>query len=165
MKLTRKSLHVFQFIFISFFLISICKAKSLYVIDHSSKLIAFEIVDNTLVFQKKIQLKNWGYGGIDLTIDDDSDILFATFERGFGDGGNVIELIVAKNLESIGTIELEGPSGLNITGLAYDHSRNKLYGTDRNSNDLYVYDWNPVAKTLTADPNNTQIALTGTNLT
>ncbi len=137
-----------------FCLLNISIAKSLYVLDHNSKLMAFNINVDSLTFQKEIDLFNWGHGGIDIAIDDDSDILFATFEYNNVTGGNIIELVAANNLENIGNISLEGPSGLNITGLAYDNARNKLYGTNRNTNELFVYDWDASSLTLEADPNN-----------
>ena len=126
-------------------------AKSLYVVKHESKLIAFDINSEQLAFQKELQLADHGYGAIDLAVDDESGILFISYEyrpdEG-GSGGNIIELVNCLTLEHIKKIKLPIFASTNLTGIVYDPLRSKLYGTKRNSNRVYSMLWDAEKMTL-----------------
>lgn len=128
-------------------------SKSLYVLRHQDgyylyNLLAFEISGDELVFQHKITIPWNGNGPIDLAIDDEHNILFVSSESNDSEqGGNIIELFSAKTLDHRKKIEFSGGPG-NITGLAYDSARSKLYATNRNTDDLYIFDWDPDALTF-----------------
>jgi len=67
--------------------------------------------------------------------------LFITSEFDYG-----VELVDAKTMTSLGWVG--GAYGL--AGITMDNTNNILYTIDRDTDDLYAYSWDPVAKTLTA---------------
>jgi uncharacterized repeat protein (TIGR01451 family) len=86
----------------------------------------------------------YGYGGIDLAIDNDYDILFLSSEQ-----TSVFTIIDAKTLQLIKTVSFNGPT--DITGIVYDAARQRILGTQRNTNILYSMLWNPSEQTLTLE--------------
>ncbi len=154
--------HVFRkhsvFMVLVFILLvsSLANAKSLYVLRHGQteqtrKILAFEIVGDQLIYQAQVIPTPHGFGPVDITIDDDSNILFLSYEYNGGDTGRTIELFSARTLENLGNEvldEINGPR--DVTGLAYDHARKRLYCTDRGKQKIYAYDWDSENLTLTA---------------
>lgn len=67
-------------------------------------------------------------------------VLFITSESDYG-----VELVDARTMTSLGYVS--GPYGL--AGITMDNTNNILYTVDRDTDDLYAYDWDPVARTLT----------------
>ncbi|MBN1437088.1 MAG: hypothetical protein JW936_08425, partial [Sedimentisphaerales bacterium] len=135
-------------------IIGICayaNAESLYVVRHgadtTNNLLVFEIVDNELVFQAQQTITTAGYGGIDLAIDNENNVVFVSNES-----SSVLTLVNAKTLDEITTVTLSGPTDL--TGIVYDPTQQKLYGTERNTNELYSYSWNAQTNAMTPDPCN-----------
>jgi uncharacterized repeat protein (TIGR01451 family) len=130
--------------------------QSLYVISHSgSYLRAFEIDGNQLVFQKQIQVDYHGWGAIDLAIDNESNVIFISYENASINGSAILEIVNSKSLqeyEDIDQIVLDGPT--NFTGMVYDPTRKVLFGTQRNTNHLYAFHWDAKHFTLTPDPAN-----------
>ena len=120
-------------------------AESLYVVDHRSNLFSFDIVDNELLFRKYIVLPYHGYGGIDVAIDNEYGLLFITSET--TQSQCKIDIVEAQSLDHIKTIALEEPQEL--MGVIYDAENQRLLGTERNSNKLYSYLWDPALQTLT----------------
>ena len=135
--------------------------KSLYVVNHftntpSNKLWSFDILDDELVFQEEVAIPVHGYGAVDMTIDDDNKILFISFERNpdnMEPGGNIIELIHSTSLRLLKELTV-GSSCLDLSGLAYDSARSRLYATNRNTNELYVFNWDPDNLILESIPGN-----------
>jgi uncharacterized repeat protein (TIGR01451 family) len=84
------------------------------------------------------------YGGAGLAIDTDSAILFVTFE-----GSGTLDIVNAINLEKLGQVIAPGAS--NLAGIVMDQDNQKVYTVDRNTNKLYVYDWDAASTTLTLD--------------
>jgi len=82
--------------------------------------------------------------------------LFVSYERNPGGtpdyGGNIIELFDTRSLAHLKELAV-GPSTLNLTGIVYDPARSKLYVTNRNTDDLYVFSWNANSLTLEANLN------------
>ena len=75
-------LSVSIFIVFSFLITPLAKAKSLYVIEHKGPrdLIAFEIVEDQLVFQHKVVLPKRGLGPVDVACDESTGTLFVVYE-------------------------------------------------------------------------------------
>ena len=59
------------------------------------------------------------------------------------------QILDAKELTLIKTVTFPGTG--DITGIVYDTANSRLLGTQRNTNDLYVFSWNPATQTLTLD--------------
>jgi len=143
-------------------------AKSLYVVADinadPTPIQAYDIQGNTVVYQATHNVTNWAGGAVGLTIDTDSATLFATYEF-----TNVIQLLDATTFADLGTTT--APSAGNLAGIVVDQDKGLVYTVDRSTDDLYVYIWDAVAKTLTLDdqvdlPNVTEaygIALDETN--
>ena len=131
--------------------------SSVYVVNHFYSLWAFEMLGDNLVFQHETEIEKHGYGPIDLATDAAAQILFICHERdpeGVPEkGGNIIELYSAKSLAHVKKLTV-GADSLNLTGIVYDPARSKLYATNRNTDDLYVFFWDADALTLEPDPNN-----------
>lgn len=139
-------------------------AKSIYaIIDHGyrpdipvpAKIAAYGIDSNQIEWQTTSEFNQDDYptgggaGPVGVAIDSDSGHMFVTHESmdfyGFTIKG--IQIIRAKSMTDLGWIEAQGASDL--AGIVYDHDKKKVYTVDRNSDDLFVYNWNPQNKTLT----------------
>jgi hypothetical protein len=135
-------------------------AKSVYVIHHdpTSAMSVFEINGSSLIFQKQITLTDYGFGAIDVTVDNESEVLFVSYESDGTSGGDMITLVDARTMTKLDEIPLSGVNGTyapgNVAGLAYDATRKKLYCANRNTHNLYAYDWNAENLTLTPDLRN-----------
>ena len=79
-------------------------------------------------------------GGAGVTIDQDNGYFFVSGENTYID---VYDVDTMDCVESLNT-------GIQIAGVAYDHSRDKLYAMNRATNKLYIFDWNGT-DTLSAD--------------
>ena len=97
-----------------------------------------------LSYQTQNIVPDWGAGAVGLAIDTDSEMLFITYE-----GSNVIQLINATTMTDEGTAT--APTANNLAGIVVDQDKQKVYTVDRSTNQLYVYTWNEVTKTLTLD--------------
>ena len=122
------------------------EAKSLYVIaninDSPTPIIAYDILPNgTMQYQTTHDVPYHPWGAVGIAVDSDAEMLFVTYED-----NNVIELINATNMTSMGITT--AASADNLAGIVVDHEKNKVYTIDRNTNDLYVYDWSPANTTL-----------------
>jgi len=127
------------------------RAKSLYVIADidgrpTIPVQAYRIgTDGTLIFQAEHGIPRYNFGAVGLAIDSDSKTLFVSYEE-----SNTIQLIDAKMMTSIGTTR--APGARNLAGIVYDFKKRLLYCVDRNTEKLYVYDWNVSTATLTQVP-------------
>ena len=136
------------------FAIHDARAESLYVLDHYNTLLTTFLIDgDQLVFQYQLGIPDHGFGPIDAAIDNASNTLLVSYESNGSAGGNIIELFDARSLKNLKTLTL-GSTSLNLTGIVYDPARSKLYATNRNTDDLYVFFWDADALTLEPDPNN-----------
>ena len=123
-------------------------AKSVYVITtHGASIIkVYDIQDDQIHYQATAKnLQSQGNGAVALALDPDSETLFVTFE-----GENVIEMVNAKTMLSEQN-PVTVPGASNLAGIAFDKEKQKVYVVQRETNILYVYLWNPVAKTLTLE--------------
>ena len=125
-------------------------AKSLYVIaDIQGSPIpvqAYYIAnDGTLTFQAEYGIPRFRYGAVGLAIDPDSKTLFVSYEE-----SNKIQLIDATMMTSLGTTS--APDARNLAGIVYDFKKRLLYCVDRNTEKLYVYNWDASTATLTQVP-------------
>jgi hypothetical protein len=75
--------------------------------------------------------------------DPSEGMLFITSEFDYG-----VELVDVKTMTPLGWVT--GAYGL--AGIKIDYHTNIVYTVERMTNDLYEYDWDPVAKTLTLRP-------------
>ncbi len=122
-------------------------AKSVYVISgHTNDVFdAYNInTDGTITYQATYDLTCSGApGGLAVDAFPESEAaLFVTFE-----GSNLIEVVDAVAFTSIGCVPAPGAS--NLAGIAVDGMANVVYSIDRNTDNLYAYDWDATAKTLT----------------
>lgn len=125
-------------------------AKSVYVItDRDSTVNAYRIAGDQIQYQATAEdLPDNGLGAVGLALDPDSETLFVTYEQTDSQHPfNKIELINAKTM----LVEQEpatAPGASNLAGIVFDQAKQKLYAVDRGTNKLFVYLWNPRAKTL-----------------
>jgi len=140
------SLSVLFLIVFALTISSIAQAKSVYaIIDRYSTIRAYKIIGEEIEEQIDVKdLDNHG-GAVGLALDPDSATLFVTYE-----GSNIIEMVNAKTMiseENPTTV----PEGVNLAGIAFDQTNQKLYVMKRQDNRLYVYLWNYRTKTLTLE--------------
>jgi DNA-binding beta-propeller fold protein YncE len=127
--------------------INTASAKSLYVIadinGRPTPVQAYNIaIDGTLSFQVERSIPRYGWGAVGMAIDGDSKTLFVTYEE-----SNRIQLINATTMADIGGTLAPGAN--NLAGIVYDLKKKLLYCVDRRTENLYVYNWDPNAITLT----------------
>ena len=131
-------------------MIGTAMGKSLYVIadinSSPTPIDAYDIQPGPpyLVYQTTYFVPYHGWGGVGITIDTDAECLFITYES-----SNTIELIDATTMTSLGITIAPGASDL--AGIVVDQEKQKVYTVDRCTANLYIYSWDPVAKTLTLD--------------
>lgn len=131
-----------------FFMTSIAVAKSLYVIANinasPTPVHTYDIqgAPNYLVFQAEQSITFRGGGGVGIAIDSDSAKLFVTYEI-----SNIIQLLDATTFADLGTTT--APGATNLSGIVVDQGKSRVYTIDRNTNNLYVYDWDASTNTLT----------------
>jgi hypothetical protein len=121
------------------------KARSVYVITNigAGTVKAYSIQDDEIEYQATAEnLQRHGDGAVGLALDPDSEIMFVTYE-----GSEIIEMLNAKTmLSEENPVTVTGAA--NLAGIAFDREKQKLYVVHRESNILYVYLWDPEAKTL-----------------
>ncbi|OEU52166.1 MAG: hypothetical protein BA871_13425 [Desulfuromonadales bacterium C00003096] len=120
-------------------------AKSVYLSanHHTSEFDAWNIYTNgTIAKQDTYTLQHsTDPAGIGIdAIPEDAPVIFITSEASGG-----VEIVNPITLEYMGISS--GPS--NLAGVAVDDADNIVYTLKRQSNDLYIYSWDPVVKTLT----------------
>jgi len=116
--------------------------KSLYLVPnhHTGQFDAWEIKpDGTVEYQATYWL-SYATDPAGIAIDESSNTLFITSEFSGG-----VEMVDATTMTSLGVST--GPSDL--AGIDVDNANDIVYAVKRNSDNLYVYDWDPDAGTLT----------------
>ena len=118
------------------------EAKSLYLAaeHHQSLFDAWSInPDGTVVKQATYNLQ-YSTDPAGIAIDEDSEVIFITSEFSGG-----VEMVDPVTLTYIGVSS--GPS--NLAGIDVDDVDDIVYTVRRSSNDLYIFKWDPVAKSMT----------------
>ena len=130
-------------------------AKSLYVIkdlNDSSPIRAYDIQDSPtfLLFQiDSPRIRDNGVGlavvtWFDTATQDTEAVLFLTFK-----GSNVLDVVKADDLTVLDTVT--APGARNLSGIAFDHEKQKFYTIDRDQKGLYIYSWDGPTYSLTYD--------------
>src|SRR4030042_6440740 len=139
---------------------STTNAKSVYVISDTGtyetdtpKILTYHIQDVNLVYQAEYNCVH--PLAIGLAIDTDSEFLFVTHEEYYSYPGNVIEIVNAKTMEYVDTVEATGAS--NLAGIVVDQSKKKVYVVDRGTKYLYIYNWYPNIPELVQDGNRIEL--------
>ena len=134
-----RALRIFIGLF-CFFECGLCFGDGkVFVANHDSSTIAeFDVVGDDLSDPNTYIVSSFGHGMIDLGIDKLAGTLFVSYEKSDSSGGNIISLVDAWDGTVYGHSTIS--SDMNITGLAFDAKRFLLYGTERNTNKLYVMD-------------------------
>ena len=126
-------------------------AKSLYVIadkrsataDNMLPVQAYDIgAQGDLSLQVQHDIPRRGAGAVDIAIDSDSGYAFITYGS-----TDTIHVLDAVTMTDAGTVS--APDAFDLAAIAYDHKKKLLYTADLGEDQLYVYKWDPVAKTLT----------------
>ena len=90
------------------------------------------------------------YGAVGIAVDENATTLFISYEMS---GSSNFAIVDATTLELIGTVN--DPQWGTFTGIDMDDVNNIVYATHRFPLcELYAYDWDPVAKTLTPEDGN-----------
>ena len=159
MSLKKPILEIVSIIILVTTFTGIADAKSVYVISDTGTwetdtpiIQAYRIQDNNLVYQTDYNCVH--PLAIGLAIDTDSEFLFITHEEYYPYPGNVIELINAKTMEYVDTVEATGAS--NLAGIVVDPGKQKVYAVDRGTKYLYVYNWDPNIPELVQNGNRGQ---------
>ena len=105
---------------------------------------AYAIQSNTLIFQAEYGVPNWGNGAVGLGIDPDAAFLFVTYED-----SDIIQLLDATTMTDEGTTN--APGAYNLAGIVYDITNLHVYTVDRETSNLYSYNWDAGNKILTLD--------------
>lgn len=124
-------------------------AKSLYVIADINAysnipIQAYDIQGTNLVYQHTGYIPDRDGGAVGLTIDTDSEFLFVTFEF-----SGTLDMVDATTMTRVGQVVAPGAS--NLAGIVVDQGKSKVYAVDRNTNHLYVYDWDASVPSLTLE--------------
>jgi predicted outer membrane repeat protein len=148
-KQAKKSLFILLLIMLIGGIYGTAEAKSLYVIDdhHTAQFDAYKInPDGTITNQVSCNLVHaTDPAGIGIWVEPGKDrpagAIFITSE--FSMPG--AEIWDAKTMTYLGTVS----GALNQAGIDVDSSNNTVYSVERNTSNLFVYDWDPNAQTLT----------------
>lgn len=145
-------------LFITLAFSGLATAKSVYVLPNvntsPARLEAYNInADGTLTFQTTQDLPTGG-GTVGLGIDTTSKKIFVTQE-----GSGTFTIVDATTMAVLGTEVAAGAS--NLAGIVVDQATNRVYTVDRNTANLYVYDWNAATNTLTPVAGLAPVALDG----
>jgi hypothetical protein len=92
---------------------------------------------------------------VGLAIDTDSEFLFVTHEEWAPYPGNVVEIVNAKTMKYVDTVEATGASDL--AGIVVDQGKQKVYVVDRGTKYLYIYNWYPNIPELVQDGNRIEL--------
>ena len=140
----KSGIVIAAFLSIAIFMVGTVSAspKSLYLIaDHHTRAFdAWNIWPNGTVTYQATYTLTYADDPGGIAIDWDSNTLFITAEFDYG-----VELVDATNMTSLGYAW--GAYGL--AGIDVDDANDIVYTVDRDTNDLYAYQWDPVNKTLT----------------
>jgi uncharacterized repeat protein (TIGR01451 family) len=116
-------------------------AKSLYAIaesldlDQKVPVLACDIApDGTLTSQARQNIPVHGAGADGLALDPGSQRLFVSYFS-----SNIIEVVNAVTLQSIGKVTAQGVNDL--AGIVYDYDKELLYCVARGTSKLYIYQW------------------------
>ncbi|NPE29183.1 DUF11 domain-containing protein [Methanococcoides sp. SA1] len=125
-------------------------AKSLYVIEDINApgnipIAAYDIQPTQMVKQTVDTIPDRNGGAVGITIDSDSGFLFVTFEV-----SGVLDIVDGTTMTRVGQVTAPGAS--NLAGIVVDQDQQMVYAVDRHTSNLYVYDWDATAKTLTLVP-------------
>jgi hypothetical protein len=141
----KKLIGILSIIIILSLLSGTTLSKSVYAITKhmENKLSAYYIQGDQIYHQTTIDVTKVSDGAVGLALDPDSSILFVTYED-----SDIIEMVNAKTMISEeNPITVTGASSL--AGIAFDHSKQKLYVVDRKTKKLFVFLWNSRTRTLT----------------
>jgi uncharacterized repeat protein (TIGR01451 family) len=130
-------------------------AKSLYVISSINQsptpIQSYDILNENITYQTTYSVPYHGIGAVGITIDTDTNFLFVTYES-----SDVIQLIDGTTMTGAGSVNAPGSS--NLAGIVIDQEKELVYTVDRNTANLYIYNWNTWSHTLTL---NQQLSLSG----
>ena len=151
--ITLPKFYAFAAVFIVFTIVlaGTASAKSLYVIANINagptpvQAYDIQLAPTYLAYQAEYGVPYHGWGGVGLAIDTDSEMLFVTYES-----SNTIQLVNATTMADEGSTIAIGAS--NLAGIVVDQDKQQVYTIDRYTPNLYVYDWDPITKTLTLLP-------------
>ncbi len=140
------------------FLISLCLSlifvgatqakKSVFIIsrhDSPSLAQAYSIEGNQVVYQAQVDIDtyNQGVGAVGNAIWPDKDLMFVTYED-----SPMIVWASTKTLQKVGELDT-GVS--NLSGIAIDEEKEKIYTVKRDYDDLYIYSFDDVNNTVVLD--------------
>ena len=140
-----KSFRIVLIVACSCFIATSLWAKSVYVIANrygvpTFPVLSYDIQPDSTMYQEQLPIPNHGLGASCITADEDNEILFVTFKN-----DPIIELIDAKLLTSVGYDSLDGIT--NPAGSVFSQDKGYLLALQRNTNHLYVFDWDSNTKT------------------
>jgi len=125
------------------------QAKSLYAItNHSNSTISSYKISGDEIQKQTETNVDWGEGAVGLALDPDSATLFVSY-----DDSQKLELINAKTMTEIKNIT----ALYELAGLVFDQSKQKLYAVGRQTDKLFVYQWDGATKTLTLEDDSPRI--------
>ena len=119
--------------------------KSLYVnadLNSGSPIEAWAIQSAPTYLTFQATSNTTGYGGVGLAIDTDSATLFVTFEF-----SGTLKIVDATTL-FVPALGVTAPGASNLAGIVVDQELARVYTVDRNTDNLYVYDWDASTTTL-----------------
>ncbi len=123
-------------------------AKSIFIISKHidpSEAQAYSINGDQVTFQAMVDIStlNPGYGAVGNAVWPEKDLMFVTYEN-----SPMIVWASTKTLQKVGELDT-GVSDL--SGIAIDEEKEKIYVVRRNYDDLYVYSYDQGNNTLTLD--------------
>ena len=137
------------------------QAKSVYAITNHgysigppAKLTAYEIDSSYIYWQYTYSFDQSYYptgvyrGPVGLAMDA-THYIFVTHENDETGGVEGIQIIDAEYMSDLGVFSVEGSPDL--AGIVFDSNTGRVYAIERNSNDLYIFDWDPEQQLLIED--------------
>lgn len=122
----------------------VTSAKSLYVIKNlnaGGPVRAYSIAPAPLYLALQGESGQTGYGAVGIAVHEPSATLFVTIE-----GSGAVCLLDALRLRVLGYVQT--PGAFNLAGIAVDEGAQLVYAVDRNSDRLFLYDWDPYSRAL-----------------
>ena len=95
-----------------------------------------------MTFQAEQTFPALAGGAVGIALDEVNATLFITYEV-----SNTIQMMSALTFDDLGTTTAPGAS--NLAGIVFHEDKSRVYAIDRYTNNLYVYDWDGTAATLT----------------
>ena len=122
------------------------EAGSVYAISsHSDCTVqGYGLLGESLELQYTGQLPINGSGGIDLAINENDHVLFASY-----DGANVVEAVSLVTMEQIATETMSGGTENEIAGLDFCSNYNWLLAAERHDSNIRVLEYDPVNQVFT----------------